>query len=722
MCVREGETCDGTAVGFAQFSVGGRHACGLDGAGTAYCWGDNRTGQLGTGTDAPELARPTAIPGTWSTIAAGGAHTCALANGVAYCWGLNRDGQAIGTTGEAVRVPQKVQFGLATPPPFTKIVTGGNNTCALGMNQVFCWGDKRFIGVTGAPDIAVPLAGDNWLDVALGTDFGCGVTTEGIKCWGANDDAQAGMPASQNVAVPRLVSGFPPGEVTSLETGTNDACAVIGGALWCWGDARVLGGPTNTPTSPAQLGSETGWTRVAISESTMCGIRGGIAYCWGDTEAGETGAGLWSDRRERAAASVLGPADEIDMTTRHPDSGERSACLRAGTELRCWGDNTFGELGIGAASVFDKPVEVRPPDGHAWRHLTVGTQHACGTLDDGTLRCWGQNDTGAVSPTTARGRAIPCTTTECDATLPVAAPIESADEIVAGAEFTCARQGIAIRCWGDNRDNHLGAPGTGITSLTSPIGAFTKLLPGSTDATCAAIDSNQIVCWGWIGNVLRTMPTRETFVELHDITSVGLGERSACVLRSDGQRVCWGENQYGQLGNGNGTAVPTWTLDSMPLLLSIATRWEHSCAVTKTGQIACWGVNDREQNALDLIASPFVTEPTVVQNASMVPLDKCTAVDVSRWHSCAVCDGQVWCWGENGFGELGRGTREYTSRTPAPIAVDPALVFTEVGATEGGGCALTGTGRLFCWGDSWRGQVGTGASAKNLPTPVAGAL
>ncbi len=725
-CVRDGETCDGTPVGFTKISVGGRHTCGLDATGTAYCWGDNQFGQLGSGLAEAQVARPVPLAGKWTAIAAGGVHTCALADGVASCWGQNADGQALGMSGGMVRVPQKVQFGLATPPLFTKIVAGGTNTCALGDGQVFCWGDKRFIGVEAAPDIAVPLAGTNWLDISLGADFGCGVTTEGIKCWGRNDDAQAGMPASStmDVAAPRKIEGLPAGTVMALEAGTNDACAVIDGALWCWGDALLLGGTPGTPAAPARLGTETGWTSVAVSETTMCGLRNGMAYCWGDTAAGETGAGLWRDRRDRAAASVLGPADEIDMTTRNLDSSDRSVCMRTGTEVRCWGDNAYGQLGLGFSSLFATPVEVPAPAGRTWTRVTAGTGHVCGTLDDQTVLCWGRNDRGAIDPATARGASVPCTPTECDATRPVAPPIDRPDEIVAGSAFTCARKQATIQCWGDNVTNRLGVTnisGVGTSTLTAPTGTFTKLLSGSSDAMCAQVNTDQLACWGVIEKTLRMTPTLETNGQINSITSVGLGEQSACLVRDDGTRLCAGENGTGELGTGDTTDLPPWTAFNAVPMHSIATRYQHSCAVTAGKEIACWGSNNREQNGLDLNMAVTI-DPNFVKDGASANLTGCTAVAVAIYHSCAVCAGKVWCWGENQFGELGRGTRSYTHAVAVPIAAPPALTFDDVGTTESGGCARTTTGRMFCWGDSWRGEVGTGASAKNLPTPVVGAL
>jgi len=723
-----GEPCDAPAIGFTQFSVGGRHACGIDADGQLFCWGDNRARQLGGMM--PQLARPTRIDDrTWTMVAAGGAHTCGLSAGVAYCWGDNAQGQAAGMDGGIIEKPQAVSFGIASPPPFTKIAAGGSHSCALGEGQLFCWGDDRFLGLGASVNVATRIPGE-WSDVALGADFGCAIGADGVMCWGSNDDAQAGLPMTNGQPTPRMIAGLPSGTVLSLEAGSDNACAVIAttggltGELWCWGDGKILGGARTVATAPTRLGSDTAWTRAAVGDTEICGLLRGNAYCWGETGSGLLGAGLWTEDRPQADATNLGPADEIDLRTRPPGtSADHFACMRTGGELRCWGDNSYGELGLGVASWFPTPVEVPAPTGRRWAHVRSGSDHSCAILDDGSVQCWGRNDSGSVDPDKPRGRDQPCTTAACDVATPVVAPVPMADEVMAGVDFTCARTNDTIRCWGDNRDNRLGAPnvpGYGPTTLTAPGGAtFTRLLVGGSEATCAHLDSNKIACWGNIAGVVRTVPTVEPSPFLFDIGDVGIGDKFVCAVRNDDTRVCWGANTSGQIGNGGTTSVTAPTEYASPPLLHISARRDHACAVTEGLNIACWGANEYQQGGVDDMT--MVTSPTLVRDAS-TELEMCSSVAVAERHSCAVCNKTVLCWGEDTFGQLGRGELPTSTAIAAPIDVDPALAFTEVSALETGGCALTATGRLFCWGDSWHGQIGTGGSAKNLPTPVLGAL
>jgi alpha-tubulin suppressor-like RCC1 family protein len=103
-----------TAPAFASLSVGGAHACALTADGTAYCWGDNRAGQLGDSTTTYR-AEPTAVAGTtkFSSISAGYLHTCArTTDGSVACWGLNSAGELGDSTTTGRLTPRYLVLGV----------------------------------------------------------------------------------------------------------------------------------------------------------------------------------------------------------------------------------------------------------------------------------------------------------------------------------------------------------------------------------------------------------------------------------------------------------------------------------------------------------------------------------------------------------------------------------------------------------------------------------
>lgn len=732
LCVpTDGSECVVPPLGLVQLALGGHHACGLDADGGLYCWGDNRDGQLGLNVPTPIVARPTKLPGTWEMVAAGGAHTCGLSGGAPSCWGLNDNGQVHAMNGGTYRMPVAVPFGPTAHPPFETIAAGGTHTCVVGGGQLWCWGKLEHLGTNGVDGPIATRVGtaEDWSMLTLGTDFGCALSAaNGVMCWGSNDDAQVSFPTTAGFVMTPTKVPLPPGTIVALDAGANDVCAVIspsGGAtgnLWCWGDNHVIDGkPIGAPTAPTQLGTDDGWTKIAVGDHHMCGILRGRAYCWG---TGILGGGLWNDQRVFTQAVDLGPADEIATNERAIDVyPEHSVCLRTGAEVRCFGDNTFGELGLGQASWYPTPAEVMPPQGTTWTQVKSGEEHSCAQTADKRLLCWGNNEVGAVNPVVARGQDQPCIDGEpCDYARPEPAPFQMVDELVTGWDYTCTRTGGTVNCWGDNRDGRLGAPnvGHGPSSLTGPGTTVFQQISGGNDATCGHLDNTQIACWGDVAGNIRTTPTTEASPVLVEMAELSFGYRFGCGVRDDDQRVCWGtQNETGQLGNNTTTANPTPVLTN-DRLLEIAARGNHACALTEGLQIVCWGSNFYGESGT--ATNQPVVVPTLVLDANG-ELDNCASIAVADRHSCAICAGKPLCWGENKYSELGRGIEEVADsrRTAAPVLV-PDLVFTEVTALDGGGCALSNDGRLFCWGDSWRGAIGTGGSARNLPTPIAGAF
>ena len=176
---------------FTQIAAGRYHTCGLRADGTAYCWGDNSRGQLGSGlldsSDSPRL-----VPGRYTQIAAGALHTCALTNSNnAFCWGANTFGQlGLGNTEDAP-TPQPVAPSL----PIRSISAGGATTCAVTTGgAAVCWGQNTYGQVgdgTFGPSAVLqprPVAGGHtdFVTVTVGTRHACAVAPDGAYCWGSN--------------------------------------------------------------------------------------------------------------------------------------------------------------------------------------------------------------------------------------------------------------------------------------------------------------------------------------------------------------------------------------------------------------------------------------------------------------------------------------------------------------------------------------------------------
>jgi alpha-tubulin suppressor-like RCC1 family protein len=203
-------------LSFSALAAGQYHTCGLTGTGAAYCWGDNENGQLGNGsTGFSTETMPVAVSGglAFSALATGSQHTCGLANsGTAYCWGSNFYGQ-LGTGSTAgSSIPILVSGGLI----FSAVAAGGGHTCGLtSAGTAYCWGDNQFgqLGDGSITSSSTPIAvsgGLTFSTLVAGGNNTCGLTSAGAAyCWGENTYGQLGNGSTTNSSVPVAVVGWP---------------------------------------------------------------------------------------------------------------------------------------------------------------------------------------------------------------------------------------------------------------------------------------------------------------------------------------------------------------------------------------------------------------------------------------------------------------------------------------------------------------------------------
>lgn len=252
-----------SALNFTSISIGGGHACAIAVGGAAYCWGQDSSGQLG---DARLINSTTPIPvsggggpAIFSTISAGGRHTCALqGDGTALCWGNNDSSQlGVGSTGGLTDTPAQV----ATGTRFTSISAGRFHTCALTAGgAAFCWGlntsgQLGTGGIGGQSPVPVAVAGGlSFTRISAGYSHTCGLATGGaVYCWGENGDLQlgrgpfTGSGGADGTPVQVTGGGLPGGvSFTTVTAGAQHSCGVgSDGFAYCWG-SNVFGALGNT--------------------------------------------------------------------------------------------------------------------------------------------------------------------------------------------------------------------------------------------------------------------------------------------------------------------------------------------------------------------------------------------------------------------------------------------------------------------------------------------
>ena len=195
--------------------AGGSHTCGIDFGSlpALHCWGSNANGQLGVGTSNQPSYTPIRVaPLFGGMVSAGRSHTCAGltvgSNSGLFCWGLNDDGQlGDGTTSQRT-IPTLVSGG-----PFSSVTAGGAHTCALtSAGTAYCWGgnDHGQIGdgtTTRRTSPVLVAGGLTFVSLSAGGSHTCGVTVGGMYCWGANGNGQLGNGTTSDSAVPVRVAG-----------------------------------------------------------------------------------------------------------------------------------------------------------------------------------------------------------------------------------------------------------------------------------------------------------------------------------------------------------------------------------------------------------------------------------------------------------------------------------------------------------------------------------
>ena len=304
--------------------------------------------------------------------------------------------------------------------------------------------------------------------------------------------------------------------------------------------------------------------------------------------------------------------------------------------------------------------------------------------------------------------------------------------IVPGGVHTCAINSVAsLYCWGTNWN---GAVGDGTTTdhltpvLVAGSIAFAQIATG-TGHSCALSEAGDAYCWGrnyagQLGDGTTTDRTLPTLVLGGlSFTSIDVGFNHSCAITASGAAYCWGGNDLGQLGDGTSTADRTspFAVAGGLNFSVIRAGSKHTCAlVTTSGLAYCWGANGLGQignGAGGLSDSDMVTSPTAVSGGRAY-----SQLDAGGSHNCAVTGNFTYCWGWNGYGQIGVSSSQTCAGArpcvKAPARLSPSLKISAVGLGTSHSCGLEeASGVLHCWGNNTHGQLGDGTTT-NRPTPV----
>ena len=555
------ESADTPLTGITQISTERNFTCALKADGGVLCWGSGVGNRLGNGDTANQLYPVVALEDSSEGIPLSGVkqvsvaayHTCVLkGKGKSiFCWGGGNAQKQWGDTDTLGYLSEEV---LQLDSSFL-------SNCAIKVSgDIFCWGagskGQLGTGASGKSEFPIDVE-DSFYDnlygiigVSTSAHHNCVIKAGGeLSCWGWNDQYQLG-------------SG------KYLYSIYYEASPVLF-------DKNGLGGGSYDPLS--------GVTQVSAGLSHTCAlvtnedITGG-AFCWGGGANGQLGRGHYYD--SFLAVSVLLP-DGSDFTpinnlTQITTSVTHSCALTSGREVVCWGDGSHGQLGNGSNDGSTTPSLVVEVVGSETRpatsfkgilHVSAGESHTCALKEvGGTVFCWGEASSGRLG---SGGRVDSNVPVPVISALDNVSPLTGIGQISVGLNHTCALEklGGEVVCWGFGDSGRLG--NGHVQDAFAPV---------------------KVLLQGKVGQS-----------PLNNVTNISAGVGHSCALRGEeGKVFCWGEGSYGRLGSGGvlGSLFPLPVTgieeDTLSGVTQVHAGWNHTCALRNENPV-CWGANDYGQ-------------------------------------------------------------------------------------------------------------------------------
>ncbi len=483
----------GEAGPWLSLSVGDSHGCAVKSDQSLWCWGYHGSGQVGVGDDADDFVmQPLQVGDSfeWISVTAGSYHSCGTqTGGRAFCWGDNRLGQLGDSTGLSRTYPMEV----SSTAKWISLTSATTHSCGVDdSHQLYCWGDNTdgMLGRGREPQKLSPsevLTGSVWLQVAAANEFSCAINDDdaGLYCWGKNNAGQLGINQPQDLPEPRKVGSD---SWAYIATGSEHACGITqAGALYCWGEGsagQVGDGLGLDSPLLVQIGDLTDWTMLSLGGSHSCALRSdSTLWCWGASHLGQVGDGSTGFNLE--PVEIGRGIEWVDISL-----GEDHSCaLDSDGNLWCWGDNSSGQLGDSSPGLEgDTTLPSKITTGIEWTALECGAAHCCGQQSDETLWCWGENLFGQLGDESRDSRAYPVQVGDVSWT-----------RVSAGFGHSCGVQrDKSLWCWGMAGSGQLGTGALNLLTLPGRVGDgtdWTRISAGESHS-CALREDASLWCWG----------------------------------------------------------------------------------------------------------------------------------------------------------------------------------------------------------------------------------
>lgn len=717
--------------GYTKVSSGYNFSCGLLPDKTVECWGRNNSYELGKGTGAftrNHSYKPVFVKAPRTNnkltnitdISVGFDHSCAVnTSGEVLCWGASGDGKRGDNRLLSGNDFTSSNFVFATFTPsrtnlsgVSKVVAAKSHSCALMTDKtVKCWGkagDYRVGSGSGAAWFPTTVPGvSNVIALAAGNDHTCALKGDKtVMCWGVNSKGQLGKPVSPRSA-PTLVSGLT--NVKQIAANQYNTCALLSDkTVKCWGnnDQGQIGNGvrSNTPvSSPSAVIKTVGSTsklsnvaKIALGHGYSCALlENGSAKCWGLNSSYQLGDGTRANRLVpvyvKNGSSYLSKVTDISAGLSHTCAATEDSLLK------CWGDNSNGQLGNTTSVASSTPVDIAIAGSKKQplsnidnvKQVAAGPHHSCAVLHDKTVKCWGRNDNAQI------GSGAVTTGTSPQPPVSVG-NINNAVYVSAGQKHSCALlEDKTVKCWGRDENgatgnpNRVGATQTLVPAAVTGLSNVVQLVVSKGTHSCALLADSKVKCWGangygQLGNNAQSAPfysgtpvyvhTSETdSTPLSGVKQITAGITHTCAVLNDNTVKCWGYGGQGELGSYPASGGVGYKKRA-PILVAgltnikqVVAGAKHTCALYNTlKHIRCWGQQKDGVLGNGFYRSAIVSRPTDVRFLALATNEKITKLSAGSYHTCALIgDSKVGCWGQASNKRLADNEIRATYRTEA---------------------------------------------------------
>ena len=666
-------------------------------------------------------------------VAAGHNFTCYIDSGALKCLGANAHGE-LGDGTITLKSNPVTLFSSGA----TEVKTFQKNACAIVNGAVYCWGEAT-ISSAGSGSTPKLLISSGATAIAMGITS-CAIVSGSVQCWGggtANNysDGVLGNGTRNTSATPVTVinSG-----ATAIASSVNGSCAVVNGALYCWGKIDPFSADPTELLPKVVFPS--GAKDVAMTEYSACVVLATDTRCWGYTFY------------ENSSPTLANP--KIFPFTDHKFSLSTGASCELDPSgiLSCLGNNDFGQIGNGK---FDRSFKLEPLLADVSQVSTSYT-HTC-TIYKSQLRCWGSQAWGQLGNGIVASKVTPQL---------VLKGVDSVFSDKSGKynssyessflkyPMTCANMKVGdINCWGGLNITSINPPqdpGRLITSDTgnSFINFHVQTYHRGPFSLKRGVQTEQGINGISARLVGKTLTSNSAFVDTviaNNVLAFDLGDRFGCALLDDASVGCWGINYYSQLGDGTKTDSPLKMVkvNGVSGATQIANAYYTSCALVAGGAVKCWGgAYDflPDKSPITVFDSGIIKIKGTVNNicalsntgkilcifgsynrspieiAGITDFDIVDTFDSSGYSTvniCVIANGALTCRATNEKGIVGNGETnpvETLARNIFPSGVTSVVI-------SGTHTCAVANGDLYCWGANEDDQLGLASVSPFKTTP-----